>query len=115
MFYNISIRFNMKLKKLVDSANTTKTALAKAAGVSLTALSNYEKGKNSPTLKVLIKMSEHLKCSLEMVANYNTENIIDKRMLNEEKQKLIEEVLNLDSNKTSSVLAFIEVINSQKK
>ncbi len=104
----------MNLTYLTKMANTNKTALAKAVGVSLTALSNYEKGKNSPTLKVLVKMSEFLNCSLETLAGLDNKNIVDKKMLSEEKQKLIDEILNLESEDVPKVSSFIAGIKSTK-
>ena len=104
----------MNLTNLIKLSGKTKTALSKAVGVSLTAISNYESGKNSPTLQICIKMAKFLNCSLETLAGLE-ENIIDRNMIGEEKNKLIDEILNLDSEDVEKVSSFIAGINSTKK
>ena len=59
-------------------------------------------------------MAKFLNCSLETLAGLE-ENIIDRHMIGEEKNKLIDEILNLDSEDVEKVSSFIAGINSTKK
>lgn len=104
----------MKISNLLKYKKKTKKALADYVGISTDSILNYEKGTHQPPLNTCIKMAEFLDCSLETVAGWNTENIIDKRMLKGDKVKLVDEVLNLDADKVPQVLAFIAGINAQK-
>ena len=89
--------------------------MADYAGITPDSIRGYEKGEHQPPLDVCIKMAEFLGCSLERLADWETDKIIDKRILQGDKLKLVEEVLNLESEKVSSVLAFIELLNKEKK
>lgn len=103
----------MELKYLLKMNNKTKQELADAIGVTTNTLRNYEKQKNEPLFKTVIKMAEFLNCSLETLAGIK-ENIIDLKMLNSEKKKLVNEILNMESEDVSKVLSFIAGINSTK-
>ena len=105
----------MKIKQLLEIRKMSKQHLADAVGITTNTLRNYEKGKNEPLLKTVIKMAEVLNCSLETLAGLDNKNIIDKKMLPVDKQKLIDEILNLESEKVPSVLAFIKVINNPQE
>ena len=104
----------MDWSKIIKYRKLTKKSFCEQTGISKSALHNYETGKNQPTVDVLIKASNILNCSLETLAGLDDKNIIDKKMLPEEKQNLIDEILNLEPNKVSSVLAFIRVVSEQK-
>lgn len=105
----------MKIKQLLKFKKKTKKELAEYLGISTDSITGYDKGAHQPPLDVCIKMAEFLNCSLETLAGLDDNNVVDKKMLSEEKQKLIDEILNLQPDKVASVLAFIQVINSSNK
>lgn len=105
----------MKIKQLLKFKKRTKKELSEYVGISTDSITGYEKGSHQPPLDVCIKMAKFLNCSLETLAGLDDKNIVDKKMLPEEKQKLIDEVLNLESNDVNKVLSFIAGINSAKK
>lgn len=105
----------MNWTNIIKYRKLTKKKFCEETGISKSALHNYETGKNQPTLDVLIKASKILNCSLETLAGLDDNNIIDKKMLSDEKRKLVDEILNLETKDVSSVLAFIKLINEQKQ
>jgi len=104
----------MNISRLLKYQKKTKKDLANYANISTDSILNYEKGYHQPSLNVCVKMAEFLNCSLETLADWNTENIVDKKMLSEEKRRLVDEILNLEAADTSKVLSFIAGINSTK-
>ena len=82
----IVIGFNMKIKHLLRLVNKKKQELADFAGITTNTIRTYEKGTHQPHLDTCVKMAEFLNCSLETLAGWNTENVIDKKMLSKEKQ-----------------------------
>ena len=105
----------MDWKKIIKYGKMTKKSFCEATGISKSALHNYETGKNQPTLDVLIKASLALDCSLETLAGLDDKNIIDKKMLPEDKQKLIDDILNLEPKNVPSVSTFIKMLNEANK
>lgn len=104
----------MKLKDILKARNKTKQELADYVGVSTNAIRNYEKGINSPTLNVVIKMAEFLDVALETITGTNSD-IVDLKMLNVNKRKLIKDILNLDSEDVDKVSSFIAGLNAKNK
>lgn len=105
----------MEISRLLKYKKKTKKALAEYVGISPDSIIGYEKGTHQPPFNVCIKMAEFLNCSLETLAGLDDNNIIDKKMLSDEKRKLVDEILNLETKDVSSVLAFIKLINEQKQ
>ncbi len=102
----------MEIKHLLRIAGKTKQELADFAGITTNTIRAYEKGSHQPPINTCVKMAQFLNCSLETLADWNTENIIDKRILSEDRRKLLDEILNLDQENVSSVLTFIQYLNS---
>ena len=102
----------MRLKELRKREKITREELAKACGISSTAVYNYENDINEPTLSVLKLMAKKLNVAIDTLCDLDGE-ILDLKMLNDEKRKLIKDILNLDASYTGKVQAFIYGLNSK--
>lgn len=57
--------FSKRLKKLRTQEGLSQAKLAEIIGVSQQAVGNWETEKNSPDHEVLMKLTEHFKCSMD--------------------------------------------------
>ncbi len=105
----------MKIKHLLQTLKKTKQQLADYCNITTNTIRTYEKGTHQPPLDTFVKMAEFLNCSLETLAGLDDKNIIDKKMLPEEKQKLIDDILNLEPQNVPSVSTFIKMLNEANK
>ncbi len=60
--------FGMRLQSLRHKAGLSQSGLAKAAGVSLGSLRNWEHGRREPLLSAVISLSKALGVSLDVLA-----------------------------------------------
>lgn len=58
---SVNSRFGGKVRAARDSANMTQEQLAEAVGVSRTAITNLESGKQGTTIEMLFKLAVALK------------------------------------------------------
>ena len=63
-------KFLQSLKAMREEAAMTKAALADAIGIARTNFTNYENGKRTPSLEVLIKMADFFGYDLSESLNY---------------------------------------------
>jgi len=56
--------FGARLRELRTAAGLTQRELAKRAGTSSAAISNFEAGNNAPTLGMLVRLADALMCNL---------------------------------------------------
>lgn len=99
----------MKLTQLMKLTNMKKKDIAKALNVTTSALYNYEKGINEPTLSVLVKMADLFHVSIDSLAERETKQI-DLSMLSKTKQEIVKEIINIEPNKAEKVLAYVQGI-----
>lgn len=66
-------RFHVYLKGLRADRQYTQEQMAKYIGVSRSTYANYETGKRTPDYDILLKISDTLQCSLDMLFGRNTE------------------------------------------
>lgn len=59
----------MKIRELRERAGMTKTDLARAMGVDLSAVSKWESGVNKPTADRLLELSELFHCTIDELFN----------------------------------------------
>lgn len=102
----------MRLKELRKRAKITQEELAKACNISTTAVYNYENNINEPTMSILKLMARKLNVTIDMLCDTDGD-ILDLKMLNDDKRKLIKDILNLDAVYTGKVQAFIYGLNSK--
>lgn len=60
-----SMKFNERLKKLRKSKNLTQTELGNYLNYGYTAISNYETGKNQPSIADLIKIAKYFNVTVD--------------------------------------------------
>jgi len=102
----------MNIKYFLKLTKKKRKDLVEQTGLSSTSISNYENGINQPTLPVLIKLADFFNISLDTLAN-RKRKIVDIDSLNENKQKLIDDILNLNSSDTDKVISFIAGMNAK--
>jgi len=56
--------FGDRLRELRAAAELTQRELARLAGTSAAAISNFEAGNNSPTLGTLVRLADALGCNV---------------------------------------------------
>ena len=94
-----------KYRKKLD--NMTQTKLAEILGVSSSTISRYENDEIYPTAPMLIKLSQALNVSIDVLLN-NTSNIVDLNKIDENQREAIELILNLPKAKVDKVVGFCQ-------
>ena len=96
-----------KYRKKLD--NMTQTKLAEILGVSSSTISRYENDEIYPTAPMLIKLSQALNVSIDVLLN-NTSNIVDLNKIDENQREAIELILNLPKAKVDKVVGFCQAL-----
>ena len=104
----------MNIDFLLKQTKQKKKDLANTLDVTTNTIRNYESGKSEPTMSILIKMAEFFNVSLDTLVGKKS-NVVDLSILNSNKQNLIKEILNLNSNDVDNVISFIAGLNSKNK
>lgn len=104
----------MNITFLLKQSKKKKKDLAVAANITTNTIRNYENGNSEPSLSTLIKMADFFGVSLDTLVG-NSKDIVDLKVLNKDKQKLIKEILNLNPQDTNNVISFIQGMNSKNK
>jgi len=81
-------RLGARIKALRKGQGLSQEKLAERAGISTQYLSNIERGKENPTLDLLLRLADALKVSLAEMCDYETEGVDRGRL-----QSAIREVL----------------------
>ena len=64
-----ALTFGEQLRELRTARSMTQGQLAERCGTSISAISNFEAGNNSPTLGTLLRLADALECNVsELVA-----------------------------------------------
>ena len=93
-----------RLKKLREKFGYSQRTIAKLLKISPSVISGYESGEKSPSLEVLIAISDIYNCSTDYLLGKKMENqsvILDTRGLNDEEIKAIVALIDVMKNKTS--------------
>ncbi len=93
-----------RLKKLREKFGYSQRTIAKRLKISPSVISGYESGEKSPSLEVLIAISDIYNCSTDYLLGKKMENqsvILDTRGLNDEEIKAIVALIDVMKNKTS--------------
>lgn len=70
-----NVTIGNRIKELRTSKNLTQEDIAKMVKVSKATISNYEKGKVSPPIELLIKLAERYDVSIDWLCGLSNEEI----------------------------------------
>ena len=101
-----------KYRKKLD--NMTQTKLAEILGVSSSTISMYENDEIYPTVPMLIKLSQALNVSIDVLLN-NTSNIVDLNKIDENQREAIELILGMPKAKVDKVVGFCQALTYEEK
>jgi transcriptional regulator with XRE-family HTH domain len=96
-----------RIKNLRKNKNLSQTELAKLMGLTSSAMSAIEIGKNNPTAEILIKLSDFFNVSTD----YILKGIETERTISESEQEILE-VLRADKTMRNAIM---EVAKVKKK
>lgn len=107
--------FSKKIKTLRLKKGISQSALANEIGITKQALSNYEAGKNEPTLYTLMKIADYFDCSIDsLVSNESSAFDIPTITIDllQEELKLIQEDINKLTNRFINLAKIINEISN---
>lgn len=91
----MTYRFAENLKNLRTSKGLTQTQLAKRLWLNKSIISAYENETRTPSLEVLIKLSNEFNVSIEYLLGIEREKTIDISGLNEEQIAVVTSLIDL--------------------
>ena len=122
----ITLSFSENLKILLDKQNLKQADLCRLTGIQTSLMSEYVKGKKSPTIKNAIAIANAFKISLDtLVSNIilsdntlnstksTTENIIDKLDIDDEVKQLAKQYSLLSDNDRELVKNMINSLSEK--
>ena len=98
----------MKLKEYRLSHNMTQADAGKIIGKSGTGYSYYESGKNEPDIKSLILLADYYHITVDALIDHNIPYLLDKSLLSQEQNEIIDQIINLTREQCMLVSAYIE-------
>ncbi len=91
----MTYRFAENLKKLRTNKGLTQTQLAKRLWLNKSIISAYENETRTPSLEVLIKLSNEFNVSIEYLLGIEREKTINVTGLNEEQITIVSSLVDL--------------------
>ena len=90
--------FKDVLKSLRKSRKITQSELGNMLGYGYTAISNYESGRNEPSINDLIRLADYFNVSLDYLTDRNIKNVDKEIELEGYKADLKERIIKLIDN-----------------
>lgn len=108
--------FKERLKALRKESGQTQNDLASVLSYGYTAISNYESGRNEPSLSDLSKIAKYFEVSLDYIAGINDiRNPYVERILGEKIENLLQLFLECEPKNQDEVLNFLNwTLDKQK-
>ena len=98
----------MRLKELRLKNNLTQEDIAKKINKSAVAYGYYESGRNEPDLKTLLTLADFYHVTIDYLVEHEVPYLIDKSILNNEQNNLINKIIKLNKEQCMLVDAYIE-------
>ncbi len=95
------------LKFLREEYKITQREFAQKLGISKTTLCYYEQGKVSPSVDMLIKLSDFFNCSIDYLLGHQTKNVLYLDSYTPTQKKIIETVKDLSEDEGYQLLGYI--------
>ena len=103
------------LRKYREKNNLTQKEFAAQLGISRTALTGYENGKNFPTSIVLISMAKGMNCSIDNLLGYNITNSTPLSFNADDTTTLKEKILYLDNLIDKTLKTYNDLIDAKRR
>lgn len=105
----------MNLKEIRQKANLTQNDIAKLVGTSQKSISNYEKGLTDPDIPTLIKLADYFHTTIDSLVGHNVPYLLDRGLLTEQQNYIIDKIKNLSPQECERVEAFITGLEEGKR
>ena len=105
----------MKLKEIRKAANKTQLQVSKDLNISQQNLCRYETGQNEPDIVTLKKLAQYFHVTIDYLLDYEVPYLLDKSILTNEQNDLIDKITNLDREQCMLVDAYIEGLKVGKR
>lgn len=99
----------MKIKEIREKYGLSQRELALQIGLPPQSMSRYENGQVEPNIETLIKLADFLHVSLDELIGRPT-NLINKMVLTEREQSIIEKVLNMNEKQQELTEFYIDTL-----
>lgn len=107
--------FKTVLKALRKEKKMVQRDLSHCLGYNYTAVSNYESGRNQPSIEDLITLAKTLGVSVDYLVGNSAYRQTAEELLDEGKMDLLRQVLNLDQEEQEFVEDFIGFLMSKRE
>ena len=101
-----------RIKELREQKKMTQVRLSVELEVSQECVSAYEKGKNYPAFKTLLKLSEIFGVSIDYIMGLS-DNPLPARRLSKQEQLILSLIAPLDEMKKEKIISYIEGISEK--
>lgn len=106
----------MKIKEFRLKNNFSQQEIAKLLNTSQSNYSKYERNEIEPDLQTLKKLADYFHTTIDSLLEHEVPYLIDKSILNDEQNNLINKIINLNKEQCMLVDAYIEGLKvGQKK
>ncbi len=105
----------MKLKELRENKNINQTTIADFLNISQEKYSRIENEKSKVDLNTLIKLADFFHVTIDNLVDHNVPYLLDKSLLSEKQNKLIERIINLNNLQCEKVEAYIIGLTSAEE
>ena len=99
----------MKLKQLRIENQKSQQDIADYLNISQSNYSKYELGTIEPSITLLIKIANFYGVSLDYLLERNNPNIIDKSILSNKMQELLNLILKLNDTQVDRILGIVQM------
>lgn len=97
----------MKLKQIRESKGLTQRELTNILNLKPTTYNGYEKGVCEPNISTLIKLADFYKITVDELIGHNIPYLINKSLLTDKQNYLINIITDLSDNQCDKVEAYI--------
>lgn len=97
----------MKLKEIRAKYNLSQSQIAEITGLSQKSISNYENNQTFPNVESLIKLSDYFHISVDELIGHNIPYLVNKSLLTDKQNYLINLITDLSDNQCDKVEAYI--------
>lgn len=98
----------MNLKKIRKEQKLTQSEVAKKLNIDYTTLGRYENGISEPNITTLIKLADFFHTTIDNLIGHEIPYLLDKSILNNEQNNLINKIIELNKEQCMLVDAYIE-------
>ena len=98
----------MKLKNIRKTTGKSQLQVAKDLNISQQNICRYENNQIEPDIQTLIKLADYFHVTIDYLVEHEVPYLLDKSILNNEQNNLINKIINLNREQCMLVDAYIE-------